>query len=283
MTLMIERCPVGCDSTIEESDIALPEGRLRRCSTCGQLFSACTVERYEHSMQEFDDEQGTFVAPESVLRQKKRIGRILKNGVKQFRNPPSRISMLDVGCSSGSVLNIAREMGFDVHGVEPAPKAAATATDNGFDVFNGFLHEAEFPAESFDLVSLFEVIEHLKHPLELANEVHRILRPGGVWLIGTGNADSWTADCEKETWEYFDIDLHGGHISFFNPASISLFAERSGFEVAHIEARRVRLVEKQHAGRLAYQASKLACEFLEIPARLLNKGHDLQVVLRRRG
>jgi len=283
MTHMIERCPMGCDSTIEESDISLPEGLLRRCSSCGQLFSACTIQRYRQSMQEFDDEQGTFVAPESVQRQKRRIGRILKNGARQLRNAPSRISLLDVGCSSGSVLGIARDIGFDVHGVEPAPKAAATATERGFDVFNGFLHEAEFPAESFDMVSLFEVIEHLQQPLDLAHEVHRILRPGGVWLIGTGNADSWTAQCEKETWEYFDIDLHGGHISFFNPASMHLLAEKSSFEVARIETRRVRLVEKAHAGRLAYQASKLVREFLEVPARLLDKGHDLQAVLRKRG
>ena len=283
MTLMIEHCPIGCDSTIEKSDISLSEGRLRRCSACGHLFSACTLERYEQSMQEFDREQGTFIAPENLQRQKKYIGRLLQNGVKQLHHSSSRISMLDVGCSSGSMLRIAKDMGFDVHGVEPAPKAAATASKQGFDVFCGFLHEAKFPAESFDFVSLFEVIEHLQHPLELAKEVHRILRPGGVWLIGTGNVDSWTVSFEKETWDYFNIASHGGHISFFTPGSMRLLAKRSDFEVAQLETRRVRLIEKSHAKPLAYQASKLVRELLEIPARFLEKGHDLQVVLRKQG
>jgi SAM-dependent methyltransferase len=282
MTAMLAGCPLGCNGPIEPSDIRLPEGSLRKCSVCGQLFSACTAERYQQSMREFDSETGTFVDEASSGRQKKRIGGILKNGARYLTGNPSPVSLLDVGCSSGSVLRIAREMGFDVHGVEPAPKAAATAKNLGFNVFCGLLHEAAFPDERFDMVTLFEVIEHLQHPLDLAREIHRILRPGGVWLIGTGNAASWTARAEKGKWEYFDIDRHGGHISFFTPDSMRLLARLSGFEVAHLSTRRVRLVEKHHAGPLAYQASKILRELLEIPARLLDKGHDLQFVLRKR-
>lgn len=281
MTSMLTCCPLGCSAALEQSDIRLPEGRLRRCTACGQLFSACTAERYRQSMREFDSETGTFVAKASSGRQKRRIGGLLRNGMKHLTGDRSPIRLLDVGCSSGSMLRIAREMGLDVQGVEPAPRAAATAKSLGFNVFCGLLDEAAFPDDHFDMVTLFEVIEHLERPLDLAREIYRVLRPGGVWLIGTGNAASWTARAEKEKWEYFDIDRHGGHISFFNPDSMRLLARLSGFELAGLSTRRVRLVEKHHAGPLVYQTSKILREVLELPARWLDKGHDLQVVLRK--
>ncbi len=282
MTPMIINCPLGCHTDIHTTNIKLSEGYLRQCTGCGQLFSACSKTTYQTSMQEFDQENGTFVPQRSTARQKKRMRRILMQGVKCLANRPENIRMLDVGCSSGSVLRIAADLGFSVTGVEPAPKAAATAKDQGFNVYNGLLQEAGFAAESMDMVTLFEVIEHLENPLELAAEIHRILRPGGIWLIGTGNADSWTAQAEKDQWEYFDITRHGGHISFFNPGSIKKLAEINGFIIGHMDTRRVRLVEKEHANALTYRAAKIFSELLDIPARLFKKGHDLQTVLVKR-
>jgi len=276
---MISNCPLGCAGEIQQTDLSLPEGNLRRCSVCGQLFSACDVKRYTQSMQEFDRPEGTLLAGADYQRQKKRVGHMLLRGIHILDKPPAEIAMLDVGCSSGSVLRIARDMGLAPRGVEPASMAAQTAAGMGFDVFNGYLQDAAFPEASFDMVCLFEVIEHLQAPLELAREVWRILRPGGIWLAGTGNADSWTVQALGAKWEYFDISLHGGHISFFNPYSIHLLGERTGFELASLETRRVRLAEKEKSSPIVYQASKIVRELLEPAARLFNKGHDMLAIM----
>jgi len=277
----ITTCPVGCEADIMATPIELPEGPLNLCTQCGQLISACTFDRYTRSMREFDAPEGTMTSGKALERQKKRIGNILMRGVRHLSLSHGAVSMLDVGCSSGSVLKVGDSLGLKVYGVEPAPNAGATARNLGFEMFTGFLHEAKFQEDMFDLITLFEVIEHLREPLVLAREIHRILKPGGIWLIGTGNADSWTDRIMGARWEYFDIDRHGGHVSFFNPRSISLLAQRSGFEMVEITTKRVSMANRGDASPWAYNISRIAREMCEVPARLLHKGHDMLAVLRK--
>lgn len=274
---MIQTCPVGCLTQLVPTDIILPEGPLRCCPECGQLVSACTPDRYTLSMQSFDVESGTMPDENSSIRHRQRIGKILSKAIKTLAKPASNLHFLDVGCSSGSVLLIARDLGIgNIVGVEPASKAAGTARSLGFDVIAGTLDEANFPSNSFDLITLFEVIEHLDSPLGLAREVFRTLKPGGIWLIGTGNAKSWTTSRLLEKWEYFSISHNGGHISFFNPTSIQLLAQRSGFELAYLTTKRVVLSQGSKHPHI-----KIAEECLALPARLLGKGHDMLAALRK--
>ena len=278
---MFEACPLECGSALEITSINLPEGNLKRCPSCGQLLSACTQSRYDESMQEFDVPEGTLPSEQDRKRLQERVGNNLKQAASILGKPASELRLLDTGCSSGALLHVASDIGFQVSGVEPATQAAATAKEAGFDVFNGLLSEARYPDNSFDIVTLYEVIEHLTGPLELVREVYRILRPGGLFLIGTGNADSWTVSALGSKWSYFSIEGHGGHISFFTPASIRLLAEKSGFLVEDIQAKRVCLAERNSEPAISYRFKKLFAELMALPARWLNKGHDMFVILRR--
>jgi len=278
---MMDHCPLGCQAELTPTSLILAEGALRRCTACGQLISACTRERYAQSMCEFDVPEGTLPSGKAARRHRQRISSILTLGVRCLRQPPESTRMLDVGCSSGSVLAVAKAMGLQVHGVEPASRAANTARNNGFDVFTGYLDEARFDDGAFDLVTLFEVIEHVPEPLDLMREIRRILRPGGVAIIGTGNTDSWTVRLMGARWDYFRMDAHGGHISFFNPRSMRCLAERSGLALRRITAKRVSLVRREDAPPWAWTAAKLACEALAAPARLFGKGHDMLAILEK--
>jgi 2-polyprenyl-3-methyl-5-hydroxy-6-metoxy-1,4-benzoquinol methylase len=277
---LFEHCPLGCPSPLATTNIELPEGKLRQCPSCGQLLSACSQEWYDKSMQEFDVPEGTLPQGGSQKRHEQRITQILQQAHAKLSNQPDPTMFLDVGCSSGSVLNVAKQCGFNIHGVEPASKAAETAKEiEGADVFNGFLHEAGYPDNHFDIVTLFEVIEHLTDPISLIKEIGRILKPGGLLLIGTGNAGSWTVQALGNKWEYFDIKLHGGHISFFTPESMSLLAEKSGLEISKIKTKRVNLGEKKDVSWLYYQFNRVMRELLALPARWMNRGHDMLVIL----
>ncbi len=68
----------------------------------------------------------------------------LKSAAGALAAEPSSLQLLDVGCSSGSVLRVARDLGFAVKGVEPAVQAAAAACSSGFDVFQGVLQDAHY-------------------------------------------------------------------------------------------------------------------------------------------
>ncbi len=279
---LFDHCPLGCSTPLISTEIELPEGHLRQCPTCGQMLSACTQTWYDESMQEFDVPEGTLPQGGSQKRHEQRISQILQLARTQLTGSPDPVMFLDVGCSSGSVLAVAKQCGFSIHGVEPAAKAAETAGKiQGAEVFNGFLHEAQYPDNHFDIITLFEVIEHLTDPISLIKEIGRILKPGGVLLIGTGNAGSWTVQALGNKWEYFDIKLHGGHISFFTPESMALLAEKSGLELAGIHTKRVNLGEKKDVSWLFYQFNRVMRELLALPARWMNKGHDMLVVLRK--
>jgi len=280
---LFETCPLECGDKLEPTSIHLLEGSLKRCPSCGQLLSACTASRYEASMQEFDVPEGTLPSERDVKRYHERIGNDLKQASATLGQPSSSLKLLDIGCSSGALLHVASDLDFNVTGVEPAEQAASTAKKAGFDVYNGLLHEAKYPDNSFDIITLYEVIEHLTDPLEMVHEVYRILKPGGLFLIGTGNADSWTVSIIGSEWDYFSINEHGGHISFFTPAGIQRLAAKTHFQVENIQTKRVSLSRKNSKSATLNRLRKLFAELVSLPARWFNKGHDIHATLRKPG
>ncbi len=279
---LIECCPVGCSDTLVETSIVLPEGPLRRCQVCGQLVSQITAEAYAGSMKEFDTPRGTLPTLRTQRRHDARAAKLF-GMVKALIRPESGTGarLLDIGCSSGALLQSAMTHGFDAEGVEPAAQAAEFAKSTGLKVFHGYLEEARFPASSFDAVTLMEVIEHLPDPSALLREVWRVLKPNGVLVVGTGNGASWTVRLVGARWGYFQVAEHGGHISFFNPLSLAMLARRCGFGVERTETRRVSLAEREEAGYLLYRLLRAMTEVLAMPARLFGKGHDMLVFLRK--
>jgi SAM-dependent methyltransferase len=175
----------------------------------------------------------------------------------------------------------AQRCGIDAEGVEPAQRAAQAAQAAGLRVFPGMLAEAGFPSASFPAVTLIEVIEHLREPGDVLREVWRILEANGVLIVGTGNAASWTVTFMKGGWDYFQVNRHGGHISFFTPHSLACLAARCGFRIERIETRHVRFVESYQASPTVYRGLKVLGEMLNVPARFLNRGHDMLAFLRK--
>jgi len=283
MTLsLFENCPLKCSDPLKKTDITLPEGNLYQCPSCGQLLSSCTQKWYNESMLEFDNPQGTVPQGSLDKRYNQRMSRILTQAQHQLAYQTNTITYLDVGCSSGALLQVAQRCGFQIHGAEPAKQAANTASNiPGAKVFQGFLQDAHYPDNHFDIITLFEVIEHLTNPINLVQEIARILKPGGVFLIGTGNADSWTVQKLAEKWEYFDITGHGGHISFFTPKSMQKLAKHCQLNVQSIATKRVNFGEKKDLNSFTYTLNRIAREALALPARWFNKGHDMLVTMQK--
>jgi 2-polyprenyl-3-methyl-5-hydroxy-6-metoxy-1,4-benzoquinol methylase len=194
---------------------------------------------------------------------------------------PAECRLLDVGCSRGHFVRAALEYGFDAEGVEPARRIAAAARDAGLRIHTGLLEEQDFDDDSYDALTLFEVIEHLSEPRVLLAECRRVLKPGGILVVSTGNAASWTAAIMKARWDYFQMERDGGHISFFNRVSLARLASVCGFTVARIGTARVKFHEKGQVAPGWYSAAKIAAETLNVPARLLGRGHDMVAFLRR--
>jgi SAM-dependent methyltransferase len=279
---LIDRCPVGCASTLDPTEIALPEGVLLRCRECGQLVSQIGAAAYARSMQAFDAPAFNRPTAREMTRRRRVAHRRLAHVARLLGKPPAQCRLVDVGCSRGDFVAFAHELGFAAEGVEPAPHIAAEARAAGRNVRTGLLEEQAYDDAGFDCVTLFEVIEHLARPLTVLAECRRILAPGGILLLSTGNGESWTARALKGRWDYFRIDKDAGHVSFFNPRSLALAAERAGFAVAGLETARARFAEKEDASPAIYALARVASELADLPARLLGRGHGMVAYLRSR-
>jgi 2-polyprenyl-3-methyl-5-hydroxy-6-metoxy-1,4-benzoquinol methylase len=246
------------------------------------MLSSCTTQEYTSSLNKWDTSTGTLPDSKSEIRFSKNMTRRLKVASYYLPKSFSAPLLLDVGCSSGSLLKVAKKIGFDVQGVETAEQAVQTARNQGFKVFQGKLEEAKFENESFDLIILFELIEHIKDPKDLLYECFRILKRGGIVVLNTPNQDSWTASFMKEKWGGFSLVDMGGHISFFSPKSITTLADQVGLKLSYLETRNVSFYYKEYTNKLVYKAFKLLSEALSYPARFFNKGHDLFVILKKK-
>lgn len=282
LTPYVTSCPVGCSASLPATKLVLPEGPLRRCTECGQLVSAASEARYWETMSSFNEPDFNQPAPRAHERRRKVATRRLQTLQRLLEKSPADTRLVDIGCSRGQFVDFASRAGFKVEGVEPAPDIAAAARASGLNVRTGLMEEQHYDDAIFDAASLFEVVEHLREPLPVLQECRRVLKPRGILMISTGNTASWTVAAMGAGWDYFDIKKDGGHISFFNPQSITKLATISGFNVERIETARVKFHEKGDVSSAKYTAGKLAAELLNLPTRLAGRGHDMLAYLRRR-
>lgn len=276
--MFINDCPACGADAWANTGMTLPEGPLRRCGHCGHYASSCSAARYAETMREFENPLGTLPCDDAWQRRRAVVGRRLDLLASLLGKRAEELRLLDVGCSSGTLLRIAKDAGFSVQGVEPSAAPAQTARQHGLSVFTGFLEEAALPDADYDIVTLMEVIEHLPEPVGLLKEIRRVIRPGGLLMVGTGNAGSLTLHAMGADWEYLHMARHGGHVSFFTPGSMRQLAQRTKLEVVRMDTRNLRLIER---GRPGDRVAKLLSELLAWPVARLGWGHDLLVVMRR--
>lgn len=125
---------------------------------------------------------------------------------------------LEVGCGSGWMLSALRQHGYQVVGNERTFQGAAFAKSVlDFPIFVGSL-EALRPGSHFDMIILFQVLEHLGDPLATLRQCARLLKPGGRVVIAVPNLESWQARLTGPAWFHLDVPRHLFH---FSPRSLS--------------------------------------------------------------
>jgi SAM-dependent methyltransferase len=134
--------------------------------------------------------------------------------------------MLDVGCGDGRHLNMSETLGWKAEGVELDPGAVASTRQKGLTVHHGELTDQHYPDETFDLVLLSHVIEHLCDPIRTIAEIYRILRPGGKMVVTTPNIESWGHRYFTSSWVALDPPRH---LYLFNHRNLPLLANKAGF------------------------------------------------------
>ena len=118
--------------------------------------------------------------------------------------------LLDVGAGTGAFLELGKNYGWDVKGVEPNNSARNLAHSKNLDLVH---HIDMLSGETFDVVTLWHVLEHLPDLEETIYKLEALVRPGGHLVIAVPNYKSFDAKYYKEFWAAFDVPRHLWHFS----------------------------------------------------------------------
>jgi SAM-dependent methyltransferase len=145
-------------------------------------------------------------------------------------------SLLDLGCSSGAFLEYMGSEAWKLFGIEMSDETAQAARDRtGAVVFTGNILDAPFPRESFDVITCFDVLEHLYEPRQIMARVAQWLKPGGVFYVLVPNIDSAESNVFRSYWHGLELPRHLFH---FSPQSLQALAATAGLATESLETRR---------------------------------------------
>lgn len=136
--------------------------------------------------------------------------------------------ILDVGCGIGLFLKLAKEKSWEIYGVDISTEDVKYAKEKyGLEVYQGTIMDAVCPNEFFDVVTMWDVIEHLSYPLLHLEEIKRILKKDGILFILTGNIDSKEAKRKGAAWEFLS---DGSHLILFSAKTLKKFLNLAGLK-----------------------------------------------------
>ncbi len=141
--------------------------------------------------------------------------------------------VLDIGASTGVMLDIFKENGFETWGVEPST-SSQRAEAKGHKILKVYFEKAKLPENYFDLVIMNHTLEHLDDPVLILKKIHRILNKNGIVLIDVPNAGGLGSKILKDKWPY---RLPLEHKQQFTKESLSKVFKDSGFKVIYFKSR----------------------------------------------
>jgi len=162
--------------------------------------------------------------------------KILREKLNHYRfNEISKYShdgkVLDVGCAAGFFLDQAKKSGLSCFGVELSNEAAQKAKKNHNNIFVGKLEDAKYENLFFDIVTMYDIIEHVTDINSTIREIHRITKPNGLIVISTPDISSWHAKVMGKNW---GMITPFEHLYYFSKENMKSFLIKHGFEILEI-------------------------------------------------
>ena len=236
----VDRCQL-CGSNSHAELFAEPPHTVLRCKDCGLVYVTPRLdedalrdevygETYWRSDRPREHGYSDYSADEQLYLKTFRRRLKLVN-----RHRPTVGRVLDVGCAAGFFLRVMKDHGWDTWAVEPsAPIAAKAISHLGEDrVWVGTLDDLPagrpgYEPASFDLVSMWDVVEHVPDPQSLLRQARSLLKPDGLLILETQNVRSAFARLLGKRWHHYK---HREHLYHFNPKTLDRLLDQAGLEV----------------------------------------------------
>ena len=234
MTIATRSCPLcgELEVRLHFDNITLPGSEVRfqvvTCQSCGLTYTQPLPDE-DRIAQLYTDiyyigghEQHAWVGAlrslfhRAVLRWRQSI----------LKGKTGRI--LDVGCGSGDFLLVMKKAGWEACGLDPSPSACALAAKKGLTVHNSKLADFQVPDRSFDVITMWHVLEHLPEPERDLCVARRVLRDDGLLVVEVPNFTCATARLSGASWYGLDVPRHLQH---FTAQTLELLLNEAGFSV----------------------------------------------------
>jgi len=225
-------CDVCGEKDIEKFKKFLPENKITElveCNSCGFVF----IPQYARQNVEYENYRDDDVL--SAIRK--------GNNYVKFRRHKLRIELIkkfkksgklyDVGVGWGHFLDTAGKLGFEVEGIEISSVMHHYAVnDLQLPVIKGNFFEAEIKKQNYDVVTLWDVLEHLENHSQILQKIHDMLKDDGILVIQVPQIDSRFAKFQKDKWPMLSIE----HINYFSKKTIIQTLEQNGYKVLKMKS-----------------------------------------------
>lgn len=196
---------------------------LQQCRDCGFVFAVQIPTVAELTAHYNTYSRNDYISPITVKRYEE-----LLDGFEAYRKTNK---IIDVGCGNGHFLKVALQRGWEVYGTEYTDEAIAQCKAKGILMQQGELNPANYATESFDVITSFEVLEHINTPHQEIKHFHTLLRQGGLVYLTTPNFNAVSKNLLKENWSVVE---YPEHLSYYTPKTLRKLFEKHNFKTLEV-------------------------------------------------
>ena len=251
-------------------------GRLWRCIDCGLVFvypqPAVADLTVLYGEEYFTNANSNELGYSDYEGDRQNIHRTFRRRLNSLQTVhPAKAAVLDVGCAYGMFLEVAAEAGWDVQGIDISEHAVERAQERlGDRVRAGVFLEEELPAGRYDVVTMWDYLEHTLDPKADLAKARRLLVDGGILALATPDVGSLAAKIFGHRWMGYKLDEH---LVYFSRATMRRFLEEAGFQI----------ISMKHEGkyvslRLFLQRLCLYAPFITPLVNLVQKARALTAI-----